>query len=192
MNKCIKDLTNLVFGRLRVIKQVQSINQRAAWKCICECGVTTIKKSKYLLNGDTRSCGCLSRQVSSLNAKKANPKSSASQRKDGIYFNGKKHPLYDVWKGIKQRCLNPKNKVYRWYGAKGISICSAWMNNAAEFIRWGILNGWKPHLQIDRINSDGSYSPDNCQFLARSENVKKSHKEKRKNYEKERQKSPNS
>ena len=54
-----KDLTGLHFGRLTVLEYAYSKNGRAYWKCICECGKETVALGKTLLNGGTKSCGCL-------------------------------------------------------------------------------------------------------------------------------------
>jgi hypothetical protein len=54
-----KDLTGQIFGKLKVVEQVAAIKGRAAWRCFCDCGNETIKLGRYLLNGDTRSCGCV-------------------------------------------------------------------------------------------------------------------------------------
>lgn len=53
-----KTLVGQIFGKLTVIDQVESINNRKAYLCRCECKNTKIVKGKYLSNGDTRSCGC--------------------------------------------------------------------------------------------------------------------------------------
>lgn len=55
----VKDLTGKTFGKLSVLSYAGSTGGRAAWNCQCECGNTCIVKGKYLLNGDTKSCGCL-------------------------------------------------------------------------------------------------------------------------------------
>jgi len=36
---------------------------------------------------------------------------------------------------------------------------------------WALTNGWKPGLQIDRIDNDGNYSPDNCRFVNNQQNA---------------------
>lgn len=54
------DLSNKRFGKLLVIEYSHTTSDgRACWKCMCDCGKTTIVKAKYLLCGDTKSCGCL-------------------------------------------------------------------------------------------------------------------------------------
>lgn len=87
-----------------------------------------------------------------------------------------RHPLTNVWGLIKQRCYNKKNKNYKYYGAKGIKLCDEWLNFKV-FERWGLENGWKKNLVIDRIDSKGNYEPNNIQFLTRSEHAIKSNKE---------------
>lgn len=84
-----------------------------------------------------------------------------------------KHPLYSIWEHMKWRCYNAKSNRYHRYGLRGITVCEEWIRNPKEFINWGLRNGWKPGLTIDRINNDFGYSPDNCQFLTISENSKK-------------------
>ena len=82
-----------------------------------------------------------------------------------------KHPLYLKWKRIKQRVLDPNVKDYRFYGAKGIKICDKWINDPENFIAWAINAGWKPGLEIDRINCDEDYEPSNCRFITKLENL---------------------
>lgn len=56
----IKDLTNQKFGKLTVISRAENSKYgRAQWLCKCECGKTKVINGKYLLNGETKSCGCL-------------------------------------------------------------------------------------------------------------------------------------
>ena len=83
-----------------------------------------------------------------------------------------KHSLYGVWGNVKRRCRSPKNPSYKWYGARGIDMCDAWYNNSYVFITWCLNNGWKPGLELDRIDNDGDYIPSNCRFITHAENVK--------------------
>lgn len=80
--------------------------------------------------------------------------------------------LYSIYSGMKQRCYNPNNQHYQWYGAKGITICDEWMgeNGLQNFIEWSLNHGYEEHLTIDRKESDKEYSPDNCQWVTASLN----------------------
>lgn len=83
--------------------------------------------------------------------------------------------LYSIYSGMKQRCYNPNNQHYQWYGAKGITICDEWMgeNGLQNFIEWSLNHGYEEHLTIDRRKNDKGYSPDNCQWVTASVNSSK-------------------
>jgi hypothetical protein len=65
---------------------------------------------------------------------------------------------------MHQRCYNPRHDKYRWYGARGISICLEW-HNFTTFREWALINGYTDELTIDRIKTNKGYSPDNCQWV---------------------------
>lgn len=76
------------------------------------------------------------------------------------------HPLYYVWNMMNQRCNNPNNKAYCYYGGRGIKVCEEWSSFEA-FYDWSMKNGWKMGLSIDRIDNDGNYCPKNCRWTDR-------------------------
>lgn len=80
---------------------------------------------------------------------------------------------------MKSRCGNTKVPCWKRYGGRGIKVCDEWINDFAAFRTWALANGYKTGLTIDRIDNDGNYTPENCQWLTLSENSKKVRREER-------------
>lgn len=78
------------------------------------------------------------------------------------------YPLtYNSWKGMRERCNNPKHKMFYLYGGRGISVSDTWSSFKSFLLDMGI----KPTgLQIDRINPDKNYEPGNCRWVSQGQN----------------------
>lgn len=141
----------------------------------CDCGIVVCVFLRDLFRGRTKSCGCLSKELASARLARFN----ASGKNKGKYRHGSSYTrLYYTWEAMKARCCNPKHQKYRWYGGKGIRVCDEWLTFEG-FRDWALANGYADNLTIDRKESDGNYEPANCQWLTKSENSRKSNKQKR-------------
>ena len=76
--------------------------------------------------------------------------------------------LYSIWRSMRNRCFNPNNKDFKYYGARGITVCEEW-NSFQSFQDWAMLSGYSEGLTLDRINNDGKYEPANCKWATRKE-----------------------
>jgi hypothetical protein len=83
--------------------------------------------------------------------------------------------IYKTWCGMKQRITNPHNRAYHLYGGRGIDIFAEWLI-PMNFINWARENGYQDNLQIDRIDNDKGYFPDNCRFVTCAENIQNKRK----------------
>jgi len=75
--------------------------------------------------------------------------------------------IYRLWVGMLTRCYNPKVKIYKYYGGRGIDVDERWH----DFSNFYTDMGDRPHgLQLDRIDNDRGYSKDNCRWATPKEN----------------------
>lgn len=163
----IKDLTGQKFNRLTVLElhhKKQRYDKKGIkngftyyYLCLCDCGNTKIVSKNNLVTSHVQSCGCLARETKS---------------KIHLVHGKRKTRLYEIWKGIKQRCLNPNCIAYKNYGGRGITVCDEWLNDFKAFYDWAYANGYADKLTIDRIDVNKEYAPNNCKWIEMQEQAR--------------------
>lgn len=143
---------------------------RVVWLCRCDCGNEVEVSAHSLRNGNTKSCGCLNRELSSERATTRN----------GVT---KRYPAYlhQAWRDRRRWCYNPKSHNYHNYGGRGIKMCRRWKNNPEAWCE-DILKiiGPRPSgLTLDRYpNNNRGYYPGNIRWATRSEQQRNRRKRK--------------
>lgn len=150
MGRPLIDITGQTFGRLTVIRWISK--PIFSWVCRCACGKEVLVLGGNLRSGRQSSCGCLQKE----------------------FPNSRKHgesrmnitAEYRSWSALSNRCSNPNNAAYKWYGAIGVKVCRRWRGKNG-FINFLSDMGRKPSPKhsIDRYpNPYGNYEPSNCRW----------------------------
>jgi hypothetical protein len=154
-------LTGQLFGRLTVMAEdairPHGTNGHTSrtWRCHCACGNEIILSTASLSSGNTRSCGCLSRDVH-----------AELFFVHGHTVGGKQSGTYKTWHDMLRRCYKPKTPGYYLYGGRGISVCGRW------FVFANFLEdlGKRPSgMTLDRKDNDCGYYKQNCRWATAKE-----------------------
>lgn len=151
--KKIEIIADQKFGMLKVIEEnpmvtLPSGQKVRSIKCQCECGVIKDVKLVHLTKGKIVSCGC------------------KNKTKNG---DGGTH-LCKLWRSLKYRTSEKGIDKHRYFD-RGIGVCEEWKEDYFKFKEWALLNGYSRELQIDRIDNNKGYSPDNCRFVTSEDNL---------------------
>lgn len=137
------------FGRLTAVEATTGLK----WRFRCDCGVEVERVRATVVGGNTKSCGCLRREV--VIAKNTN---------HGLVG----HSLYQRWAGMIQRCTNPNHVGWLNYGGRGIKVCDRWLGSFESFLA-DMGECPSGEHSIEREDSDGNYEPGNCKWATSAE-----------------------
>ena len=143
------------FGRLTVVEVLK--DRRA--RCLCDCGRQVVVWRNNLKRPNTRSCGCLRKEMY---------ESGRAFKRHGHTADYGKTRIYRIWTNMKTRCGNLNASNYQYYGGRGIGVCKKWSESFEAFLS---DMGDPPSSKhtIDRINVEGHYMPGNCRWATMKE-----------------------
>lgn len=125
------------------------VREKGMLKLICECDCGNIKKIRPYdwMHETVKSCGCKRDKLLSTHG-------LSNTR------------IYRIWRGMTSRCYDENNSHYDYYGGRGIQICDEWKGEEGliNFYEWSLSHGYSDELSIDRIDTNGNYTQDNCRW----------------------------
>jgi hypothetical protein len=120
--------------------------------CQCACGTIQSYGMSNLIKGDTKSCGCLQKEITVARS---------------VTHGMTKTAEYKSWQKMRSRCDDPTNNQYHNYGGRGITYCERWK----KFENFFADMGNKPSRihSLDRKENNGNYEKSNCRWATPKE-----------------------
>jgi len=137
------------FNKWLVLAEVEERvgpNRERQFRVRCECGTETIVPRSALILGKSQQC------------------KACGNRRHGFASNGRPHPAYRAYVGVKSKCNNPNNPSY---GAKGIKVCQRWQTFEAFWADMG--SDWMPGSKLKRMDTDRDFTPENTFWFPKKE-----------------------
>lgn len=151
------------YNRLTLLEHIRGSKAKSKW--LCDCGSIVFARIDGIKSGSVKSCGCYQRET-------AGPRFSKALTKHGMSMPYSEHyKIYLVWNGMISRCYNKNKERYSDWGGRGIEVCEEWRDGPVVFKDWCLQNGYQDGLQIDRIDNEKGYSPENCRFVTVKNNA---------------------
>lgn len=156
------------FGRLVVIAAAPKTTRQKKWVCQCDCGAITTPFEFSLKENKSKSCGCIAAQKSKDRWANATEEMRLARSKQARTHGMSKHPAYQAWADMRQRCTRPSHKWFTSYGGRGIKVCAEWDSSFEAF--WQCMGStWEKGLTLGRIDNDGDYEPTNCRWETKTQ-----------------------
>lgn len=77
--------------------------------------------------------------------------------------------LYNIWHSMRLRCLTKGYRDYKYYGGRGVTVCTEWRDSYDAFRAWAVTHGFRKGVTIDRTHNDHGYGPHNCVWSTMAE-----------------------
>lgn len=154
MEEIINGVKCLGFAEVQILANGK--HQKLFWFECPFCRTKFKTRKVRIRTGHTRSCGCIKSTISCENIGVKKMKYNDS------------HPLYTVLHGILKRCgyrKGARENILNNYANRGIDVYVEWVENPDSFIDYCLNNGYRDGLQIDRIDNNKGYYPDNIRFV---------------------------